>query len=40
MITNVHIVGETVYLLSIYDKSSKGNLDEGELERLLLEIDD
>ncbi|WP_373513364.1 hypothetical protein [Persicitalea sp.] len=40
VITNVHIVGETVYLLSIYDKSSKGNLDEGELERLLLEIDD
>ncbi len=40
IITNVHIVGETIYLLSIYDKSQKSNLDEGELDALLLEIID
>ena len=40
VITNVHIVGHTVYLLSIYDKSRKGNLDEGELEALLQEIEE
>lgn len=40
IITHVHIVGETVYLLSIYDKSTKSNLDESELDALLLEIDD
>lgn len=39
IITNVHIVGETIYLLSIYDKSSKSNLEEGELDALLLEIE-
>ena len=39
IITNVHVVGETVYLLSIYDKSDKSNLDEGELDELLKEID-
>lgn len=40
IITNVHIVGETIYLLSIYDKNQKSNLDEGELDALLLEIID
>jgi mRNA-degrading endonuclease RelE of RelBE toxin-antitoxin system len=40
IITNVHVVGETIYLLSIYDKSQKSNLDEGELDALLLEIID
>jgi hypothetical protein len=40
IITNVHIVGETIYLLSIYDKSQKSNLDEDELDALLLEIID
>ncbi len=40
IITNVHIVGETIYLLSIYDKSQKSTLDEGELDALLLEIID
>ena len=40
VITNVHIVGQTVYLLSIYDKSRKGNLDEGELEALLQEVEE
>ncbi|MFN8344233.1 MAG: hypothetical protein U0X91_04485 [Spirosomataceae bacterium] len=40
IITNIHISGETVYLLSIYDKSQKSDLDEGELDALLLEIMD
>ena len=39
VITYVHIVGETVYLLSIYDKSEKENLDEHELDELLNELD-
>lgn len=39
IITSVHIVGKTIYLLSIYDKSSKSSLDEGELDALLLEIE-
>jgi mRNA-degrading endonuclease RelE of RelBE toxin-antitoxin system len=40
IITNVHVVGETIYLLSIYDKSQKSNLDEGELDALLMQIID
>lgn len=39
IITNVHIVGQTVYLLSIYDKSDRSTLDEGELDELLKEVD-
>lgn len=38
VITHLQIVGETIYLLSIYDKSQKENLDEDELDNLLLEI--
>ena len=40
VITNVHVVGETIYLLSIYDKSDKSNLGEGELDTLLEQIED
>ncbi|GHB78582.1 type II toxin-antitoxin system RelE/ParE family toxin [Persicitalea jodogahamensis] len=40
IITHVQIVDDTVFLLSIYDKSTKSNLNEGELDTLLLEIDD
>ena len=36
IITHVHVLGETVYLLSIYDKSTKSS----ELDALLLEIAD
>ncbi len=39
VITYVHIVGETVFLLAIYDKSEKADLDEGELDELLSGID-
>lgn len=39
VITNVHIIGHTIYLLSIYDKSQKADLDEKELDALLLEIE-
>jgi mRNA-degrading endonuclease RelE of RelBE toxin-antitoxin system len=35
IITCVKIVGETVFLLSIYDKSEKEDLEEKELEKLL-----
>ena len=39
VITHIHIAGEIIYLLSIYDKSERDNLDEGELDELLSEID-
>lgn len=39
VITHVHIIGETIYLLSIYDKSEKENLNEGEIDELLKEIE-
>lgn len=39
VITYVYVDAETVYLLSIYDKSEKENLEEGELEILLRELD-
>jgi len=39
VITYVYVNAETVYLLSIYDKSEKENLAEGELEALLSELD-
>ncbi|WP_288425363.1 hypothetical protein [uncultured Spirosoma sp.] len=39
VITCVYVAAETVYLLSIYDKSEKENLEDGELEALLSELD-
>lgn len=39
VIMYVHVSGETIYLLSIYDKSEKDNLDEGELAELLDALD-
>ena len=38
VITHVQIIGETIYLLSIYDKSDKENLNDGEIDALLNEI--
>ncbi len=38
LITNIVIADETVYLLSIYDKSDKENLTNKELDELLGEI--
>ncbi len=38
-ITCIYVAAETVYLLSIYDKSEKENLEDGELEALLSELD-
>ncbi len=40
IITHVQIVDDTVFLLSIYDKSAKSSLNEGELDSLLSEIED
>jgi mRNA-degrading endonuclease RelE of RelBE toxin-antitoxin system len=39
VITCVKIVAETVHLLSIYDKSEKEDLEQGELDELLKQID-
>lgn len=38
VITYVQIIDETMYLLTIYDKSEKENLNEGEIDALLDEI--
>jgi mRNA-degrading endonuclease RelE of RelBE toxin-antitoxin system len=38
LITNIVIADETVYLLSIYDKSDKENLTDKELDELLKDI--
>ncbi|TAE33518.1 MAG: hypothetical protein EAZ91_02600 [Cytophagales bacterium] len=38
VVTHVRVEGETVYLLSIYDKSERSNLIEGELDNLLTEV--
>lgn len=38
VITYVQIIDETIYLLTIYDKSEKENLNEGEIDALLDEI--
>jgi len=38
LITNFVIADETVYLLSIYDKSDKENLTDKELDELLKDI--
>ena len=40
VITYVHIIGEVVYLLSIYDKSEMENLSADMLLKLLDEIED
>ncbi|MCA6423470.1 MAG: type II toxin-antitoxin system RelE/ParE family toxin [Flavobacterium sp.] len=40
VITNVVITQETVYLLSIYDKSDKENLTDKELDELLKYVPD
>ncbi len=39
LITHVQVTGETIYLLFIYDKSEQENLDEGELDDLLNELE-
>ncbi len=39
IITHVHIVENTVYLLSIYDKSEKENISDKELIELLKELE-
>lgn len=38
VITYVQIIDETIYLLSIYDKSEKDTLIEGEIDMLLGEV--
>ena len=38
VVTHVQVIGETIYLLSIYDKSDKENLNDGEIDALLNEI--
>ena len=38
-ITHVHVDGEKVYLLSIYDKSEKENISERDLEDRLKDIE-
>ena len=40
MITHIQIVDEDIFLLSIFDKSEKENLEDNELDELLKEIDD
>ena len=39
VITCVRIEGETIHLLSIYDKSDREDLEDDELEKLLKQID-
>ncbi len=39
VITHVKVVNETVYLVSIYDKSEQSDIDDSELNRLLKIID-
>jgi len=40
VVTYVKIVAETVYLVSIYDKSEKSGISHEELNKLLLDIPD
>ena len=40
VITHVQIVAEDIFLLSIFDKADRENLDDGELEYLLKHIND
>lgn len=39
VITNYYVSRETVYLISIYDKSEKANISEKELRELLAEVE-
>lgn len=39
VVTHFHVVDEVIFILSIYDKSEKENLNENELDELLEEID-
>lgn len=39
VITYVHVVGETIYLLSIYDKAEQDSLDDQDLNELLGEVE-
>ena len=38
IITHIYIAKTTVYLLSVYDKSQQGNIEDKELESLLSEL--
>lgn len=38
IITNVVVVESSVYLLTVYDKSEKKDLEPGELKRLLFQV--
>ena len=40
VITHIHVVDKIIFLLSIFDKSEKENIDGDELDELLKEIDD
>lgn len=40
VITCVKVVAETVYLVSIYDKSEQSDISSSELDRLLAELPD
>ena len=39
VITHVHVVGKSVYLLTIYDKSEKETIADGELMELLSKME-
>jgi mRNA-degrading endonuclease RelE of RelBE toxin-antitoxin system len=39
LITYVYVTGTTVFLLSIYDKSEKSTISEGELKELLKQVE-
>ena len=38
VITHVHVLGSTVFLLSIYDKSEREDIDDNEINQLLEEL--
>ncbi len=40
LITHVHIEGETIYLLSIYDKSEKENIADKQIRLILKDLRD
>jgi mRNA-degrading endonuclease RelE of RelBE toxin-antitoxin system len=39
LITYVYVTGTTVFLLSIYDKSEKSSISDGELKELLKQVE-
>ncbi len=39
VITHFYVEGKTVFLLSIYDKSEREDIDDQEIERLLIGLD-